>query len=421
MIRLTLYITLAIFLALCAVWLADRPGTLLLNGPDWEVRTSLAVFYLIVIFYTLFCWSIFKLYRWFKTDNPLKSPKRMASRRQKGLAELDLGWSALAVQDTAAALRHGKKARGLLPTENGPLRLLLNVSSEEAKKDYLDRLQKNPNSKLYALKARLDEKLSPQNALEILQEMRGFQPASPWVSRKIFDISAQLRNWADAKKELTGLVKSKVMTAEVQKHLHTTLSFCQAVEADLSGQKTSARDFARHALKNEPSFAPAALLLARLHLAAGDKSKARKQVETTWKTGAHPDLGQFFLALEPMESPSEKFRRIEKFAALNSDDLHSLHLLAKIALETEHWAKAKHALNKLTSTNRATRETYHLLARLEMLQKNDPEAAEAYRARTKDAAPDPAWQCGACGMKQENYAAACPNCQAFGHIQWREK
>ncbi len=423
MIRLALYITLAIFLALGAVWLADNPGTLLLNWQGREIRMSAAIFGLLIFLYTILCWYIFKLYRWFRTDNPLKSPKRRAkkleTRRQKGLAELDLGWAALAAWDKAAALKHGKKARSLLPMDNGPLRLLLHVSTDKAQEDYLRLLEKNPNSKLSALKFRLDKGSSPQDSSAILQEMRRLRPGNIWISRKIFDISTQLHHWAEARQELSGLDKSKAIDTETQKHLSSVINYCQALEADLSGQKKSACDFALHALKNAPSFAPAALLLARLYQAQSEKSKARKIIEATWKICPHPDLGQFFLDLEPMESPSEKFRRIQKFTALNNDALHSLHLLAKVSLDTAHWGEAKQALEKILTGNMATHETYHLLSRLEILQKNDQQAAEGHRASAAKAAPDPVWQCGACGTKQKNYAANCPDCHAFGSIVWQ--
>ncbi|MCF6215154.1 MAG: hypothetical protein L3J58_03165 [Emcibacter sp.] len=424
MIRLAFYITLAISLALGAVWLADNPGSLLINWQGREIRMTVAIFGLLILLYTVFCWHIFKLYRWFGADNPLKSPKRMESRRQKGLAELDLGWSAFAIQDRAAALKHGKKARRLLPLDNGPLRLLLHVSAGKAREDYLGLLEKNPNSKLTALKFRLDKAASaqdssPKNSLAILQEMRKLQPGNIWISRKIFDISTQLHHWAEAKQELSRLGKGKAIDAETQKHLSSVINYCQALEADLSGQKKSACDFALQALKNAPAFTPAALLLARIYLAQGEKSKARKLIETTWKICPHPDLGQFFLDLEPMESPSEKFRRIQKFMALNDNALHSLHLMAKVSLDTAHWGEAKQALEKILTGNMATQETYHLLSRLEILQKNDQQAAEAHRASAAGAAPDPVWHCGACGVTQKNYVTNCPDCHAFDSIIWQ--
>ncbi|PCI51046.1 MAG: hypothetical protein COB49_02910 [Alphaproteobacteria bacterium] len=421
MIRLGLYITLAIFLALCAVWFADNPGNLQLNWRGWEIRMSVAVFGLLIFLYTVSCWYLFKLYRWFRTDNPLASPKRMASRREKGLAELDLGWSALAIHDKAAALKHGRKAYSLLPADNGPARLLLQASGD---KKYLAQLNDSPGSKMLAMTFRLKKELkadNSKNAHEILVEMQKSNPGNSWISQKLFDILTRLGKWAEATEELGKLVKAKAMDSGEYKRLSAVLCYRQALEADLAGQKKSARDFGEQALKKDLSFIPAALLLGRHHLAEGDKARARKIIENTWKVAPHPDLGQFFLKLEPLESPSEKFRRIQKFTGLNAEHPHSRHLLAKIALDTEHWAEAKQALDRLVKTDRASHETYHLLARLEMLQKQDEKASEAHMTSASNAPPDPMWQCAKCGTSRENYTATCPNCHSFGQIRWQEQ
>lgn len=419
MIRLGLYLTLAIALALGAVWFADQPGSLQITWRGWEVRMTVAVFCLLALLYTLLCLSLYKLYRWFRTDNPLTSPKRQASRRKKGQAELDLGWSALCIHDQAAAIKHGKKARGLLPKENGPLHLLLAASGDADNQEYLDLLSDNPSSQMLALKHRLDRALADhetQNAHNILLKMQELKPTSPWISQRLFDILTRLGSWAEAAQELTKMAKAKTLEAPEQKRLSAVINYAQALEADLAGQKKSAHDFCRQALKNDPAFIPAALLLGRHHLAEGAPAKAAKAMQTIWKVAPHPDLAQFFLKLAPLESPSEKFRRIQKFTALNANHRHSLHFLAKVALDTDHWAEAKQALDSLVSHGQARAETYHLLARLERLQKQDETAAEAHMAQAAEMPEDPRWQCTACDTPRQNYTATCPTCHSFGQV-----
>ena len=197
------------------------------------------------------------------------------------------------------------------------------------------------------------------------------------------------------------------------------LCYSQALEADLANQKTDARDFALEALKNDPAFVPAALLLARHHLAQGNKSKALKVIENAWKEAPHPDLGQFFIELEPMESPSEKFKRTRKFTTLKPDHPHSLQMLARVGLDTEHWADAKQALDKLRAQGQIRRETYHLLARLEMLQKQDKSAAADHMTKATKAPADPLWQCEKCTTSLEKYTPICPSCHNFGQIRWQ--
>ena len=418
MIRLALYITLAIAIALCAVWLADHPGALQLNWLGWEVRMSMAIFSFLVLLYSLSIWVLFKLYRWFKTDNPLTSPKRLATRRGKGLAQLDLAWSAMAIQDKVTALKHGKKAQGFLPQDNGPLRLLLAASEGKEHQKYLNHLEQNPNMSLFLLKSRLDHETDEQKALNILQEMEKSTPTNPWIKRQIFDQFTRLGKWADAREILPKMAKAKIVDAAQFKSLTATLCYSQALEADMANQKILARDFAQDSLKNNPAFIPAALLLARFHLSQGDKARAQKVIEAIWKIAPHPDLGQLFLKLEPMESPSEKFKRLQKLAKLNMDNTNSLHFLAKGALDTEHWADARQALDKIIAAKIATQETYRLLARLETLQKQDEAAAAAYLAQADTAENKATWQCDTCHHALQNYTATCPKCHSYGHINW---
>ncbi|HEC01119.1 MAG TPA: tetratricopeptide repeat protein, partial [Sphingomonadales bacterium] len=251
MIRLAIYITLAILLAVGAVWFADHPGNMIITWQGWEIRLSVAVFGLLALLYTFFCWYLFRLYRWFRSENPLTSPKRQQSRRQKGLAELDKGWAALAVHDREAAIRHGKKALGLLPDNNGPRRLLVKATEGKIRQKYLDQLSKDPDGHLLAMACKLDIALSEgdtQGSLALLNDIREKRPNNPWISQQLFDIQTRLGQWTAAAQELTKLAKAKAIDKVTEKHLSAVLAYSQALEADLAGQKKLAREQAELAL-----------------------------------------------------------------------------------------------------------------------------------------------------------------------------
>jgi len=419
MIKLGFYITLAIILALGAVWFANHLGLVVLSWQGWQVSMSVAVLLLLFLLYTLLCGLLFRLYFWFRVDNPLNSLTRQKKRGKRGLAQLDLGWSAMAVDDQEAALKHGKKAHGLLPENHGPLRLLLKVATDADRQKYLTRLQHDPNSRMVALKYRLENDINREDnssALALLEEMHQLKPGNSWINHKYFDILTRLGRWSAATTQLDKLAKTKAIDKGMQKHLRAVLCYSQALEADLAGDKTTARDQARQALKYDPAFIPAAGLLSRHYLAAGNKSRARQVIEACWKRAPHPDLGTLFLDLEPVETPGEKFRRIEKLTALNADHRHSLHLRAQVGLESENWAAVKQALSSIIKNNQESSESFHLLARLEIRQKHDEQAAEAHLAQAANAAPNPLWHCAACGTSQDKYSPTCPQCHTFGQI-----
>lgn len=287
MIRLGLYITLAIFIALGAGWLANHPGQILLNWQGWEVRMSVAVLWLLIFLYTVLGWILFRLYRYFGADNPLNSPKRREARRKQGLAQLDLGWSALAVEDKVSALKYGKKAHGLLPDDHGPLRLLLKVAPDQDRQKYLIKLEDDPKNRMVALKCRLDREREAENnqaALNLLEEMRQLAPGNPWISRKRFDIFTRLGRWTEATGELDRLVKAKAIDKGEQKHLRAVLCYCLALEADLGGDKKAARNHIRHALKHDQGFLPAAMLRDRNNPEKGNKTGAiRADQDSGWQ------------------------------------------------------------------------------------------------------------------------------------------
>lgn len=266
MIRLGLYITLAILIALGAVWFANHPGQVMLIWQGWEIQLSVAVLWLLVFLYTVLCGMLVRLYFWFRVDNPLNSPKRQERRRAKGRAELDLGWSALAVGDRAAALKHGKKAHGLLTNDHGPLRLLLRVAPDKDRERYLELLMDDPASRMIALKDRLEQALEADNtetALGILDDMQQSAPGNSWISRKHFNLLTRLGRWTQATTELDSLVKARAIDKAEQKHLRAVLCYSAALEADLAGDKNTAKTLARKALKYQADFSPARDLLAR--------------------------------------------------------------------------------------------------------------------------------------------------------------
>lgn len=309
MIRLGFYILLAVLLALGAVWLADHPGELLINWRGWEIRMPMAIFSLLALLYSLALWGLFRLYRWFRTDNPLASEKRRQSRRQKGRGKLDLGWSALAVEDKNAAVKYGRAALTLLPGNDGPLRLLARASDRKEQQKYINQLLNHPGSRLVALRHRFDQQSDDQNSRhDTLLEMQAICPDNTWVRGRLFNNLARLGQWDDAR----GALKKMALDKTVRRHLSATLNYCQALEADISGHKDTAIDLARRALKEDPALLPAALLLTRTLQGENQKRKAEKVIEAIWKIAPHPDLADLYRDLDPHISRDEQAVRMRR-------------------------------------------------------------------------------------------------------------
>tara|TARA_B100001939_G_scaffold337455_1_gene341816 strand:- start:44 stop:1312 length:1269 start_codon:yes stop_codon:yes gene_type:complete len=421
MIRLTFYIILAILLALVAAWVVAHPGDVRLVWQSWEIQMSFATFAALALLYSLALWGAGRVWRMISNLAPLKSAVRR--RRQRGEAELDKGWSALALDDREMARRHARRARNSLGERNDVLRLLSACESDKKRQEILNILRRREETAAFALKELLDDALKGGDyglALSLARELNDRQPGVASVLRRIVDIEIHYGHWQAAEKSLIAAHKKSAYSEAEFKHLSALLHYVQAVEADVAGQKDLALTEAQTALKKDASFLPAASLAARLLLTRKETGKARKIIENTWKIRPHPELAELFLDLAPQESPTERFRRVDHLVRFNPDHRESRHLLAAAAIAAGHWPEARQALDRVVKADQATSRTWQLYALLEQKQKQDMAAAESYLARARTAPAEAAWHCKNCGYRSAHYAATCPECHRFDSLDWKD-
>jgi len=379
MIRLTVYIILALLIALGAVWIANSPGEMILTWQVWEIRLSFAFFCLLVLFYTLICWYAYKLYRWFLTDNPLKGPRRLDARRKRGLAALEQGWSALAIDNQAEAQKAGKKALDLLNGEAAPLRLLIKASEGAAQEKYLDLLLGHEDSEIYSLKIQIENNRAENNraaALEKAHLLYAMQPKNPWILNCLLDLYREEGQWDKAREIFNIAQKAKAFPGEEMARKDAFLYYCSARETDIAGQKKKALDLCLSALKKDPALAAAAVLAARLSVALDDEKRAEKILTNSWSRKPQASVAKQFLTLYSTESAQEKLVRVKRLVATNPDNLLSRHLLAQSAIAAHQWPLAKEALDQVSHNAEATALTHILQAQLESDQKGDLEAVK---------------------------------------------
>ena len=424
MIRLIFYVFLALLIAIAASWIAANPGEMILNWQGWELRTPFAVIISLFILYTVFLGLFFKFIASFKNINFFKSPARLAQRRKEGLKELNLGWSALTLEDRAAALKHGRRAKNLLANESGPLFLLAKAETPSGRMQYLKQLEKHSETSAWVKKSHFKTLMAENNssgALLTLHEILKDYPHSRWAQRKMFDLQARLGKWNNARTSLKAAAKSEAITVSENKHFQAVLNYNQAVERHAAADKEQALELALSAVKLDPSFIPAALFAVR-SLNASDKiSKAKKILAQSWNVAPHPEMAILFKETMPTETAEERFRRAVKMTLDNKSHIESAHLIADTAMQSQHWREAKSALSALVQKGAATTKTYHLLAQLEQQQANDQVAAEGYMKKAASAAVNAHWSCKECGTDQQYYLPHCPSCQNFDTVCWASK
>ena len=142
MLRLVAYFIPVALMAWALSWLADRPGSVLINWQGREIEISLfhaMVMLALLVGLTILAWSILvQLWR---------SPAALGAvfnrrRHVRGLDALSSGMIAIGAGDRAMALRHAAQARKSLPNE--PLTHLLRAQAAQLRLDvprYRARLQ----------------------------------------------------------------------------------------------------------------------------------------------------------------------------------------------------------------------------------------------------------------------------------------
>ena len=127
--RALVFIGLLALAAFGAVWLADRPGNVVVNWGGYQAQTSVAVAAVLTIGI-----AIALAFLWAVVTFVLSVPNRMsyasrARRRAKGYAAVSRGMVAVGAGDPGAARRHAGEAERLLGRE--PLTLLLKAQAAQ--------------------------------------------------------------------------------------------------------------------------------------------------------------------------------------------------------------------------------------------------------------------------------------------------
>ncbi|MAU41214.1 MAG: hypothetical protein CMF31_06295 [Kordiimonas sp.] len=428
MIRLFFYSLIGLAIAVGAVWIAEKGGSLTFSWQSWEIHMSVGVMLALLLITIIALALIRRVFSFLLHPPALRSEKRIENRRHKGHTALDQGFSALAAGNPTLALQQARKAQRLLPGETPALLLEAQANRQlPADKQNLKRqdslylkLADKTDTKLLGLRGQVEAAIAAQewhNALHLAKQAVEADAKSPWACQALLNIQIRLEDWQDALNTLKSATKLHILPGDKLIRMRSVLNYCLAREESLSGHKAAAIKRVELALKESPALLPAVMLAVELK--AGNTAALRKIIETAWRHQPHPHLADAYLELQPMETATEQLRHGEKLTRSNADHVDSHHLLARLNLDAQHWPDARQHLDRILSTQRATTQTYELLAELEELQKNDQTSADILRQKGKDAPAPAQWTCQHCAETAPGWAAPhCPHCGSFDSLQW---
>jgi HemY protein len=179
--------------------------------------------------------------------------------------------------------------------------------------------------------------------------------------------------------------------------------------------RARARMLALEAVRLAPDLVPAAALAARLLADAGEAHKARRIIQTAWRSQPHPDLADIYAHVRPSDSARERLARVEALARQAPGHIEAALAVARAALDAREFATARTALARFI--DQPTQRVAMLMAELEELEHGDEGRAREWMARAVRAQRDAAWT--ADGFVAERWMPVSPVTGRLDAFEWK--
>src|SRR5436190_9337298 len=340
MIRVLIYLVIVALLAFGAVWLAERPGDVVITWQGERVETSVMVLMAAaaaVAVAAVLLWSIARAI----VGSPDAVSRFLRNRRGvRAYQAVSHGLIAVGSGDARAARKFTAEARRIAPNE--PLTLLLSAQAaqlagnRDAAAATFQQMAERDDTKvlgLHGLFVEARRRNDPAAALFYAEEAAKEAAVPPWAGQAVLEFRCIAGDWSAALVRLERNMKSGLIDKTAYRRQRAVLLTAQALAADdgtsppVAGQPDAARDRAREcaleAVKLAPDLVPAAALAGRLLGASGEKRKATRIIEAAWRANPHPDLADAFAHLQPGDSARERLARVESLAGKATGDAHT--------------------------------------------------------------------------------------------------
>lgn len=425
--RIVVYIIEVAIVIAIAVWLADRPGTVLLEWQGYRIETQIGILALAFFLFAVVIAGLYATWRWFRRRPYEWSMRRQLKRQEAGLKALSDGLVAIAAGDADTARKQARRAGGLL--DHTPMTLLLEAQTAQiagddaAARQSFEQMLKSPETEFLGLRGLIVDALRENDdarALSYAHRAYALKPRTPWVLDTMISLHSRAGEWREAQRLVEESQKSRRAKGGTGNRQQAALLTERARAARAGGQLADAFAQARKANDLDPDLVPAAELVARMVAEDGRKRRARKMLEKTWARTPHPALMQAYLdvAVEG-QSPLERYKAVESITRTARTHPESRLALAEAALDAKLWGEARMQLEAL-QTERPTARVFQLRARLAGDDAEDSTTADEWLERAAAADADPQWVCLDCGTVADEWSAVCGNCGAFGTLAWNQ-
>ncbi len=337
MIRLLWRFLLIITAALAFVWLADRPGSVTIQWLGREIHLSVlfgivaaVVLFLVGHFLLRFVRMVFK--------SPQAMQGRLRERKtRKAYEALSRGIIAAGAGDAHAAAHHAALAGETLGQE--PLVKLLGAQAAQLRGDrdevrrVFENMAQTPNTEVLGLRGLFTHARDAadwQTARRHAEAAHRKNNRLPWANVAVLQSLLAQKDFAAAAGNVAQQGKLGLMPRDESVKKQAAL-LCAAALSFEQADITKSLALAQQAVGLDQSLVPAALLIARAHMANGNARKALKALRACWALQPHRDLARMAAQLED-DSAEEQFERVRDLTGKDPDSSEGRFVLAQAAI-----------------------------------------------------------------------------------------
>ena len=419
MMRLVLLLVLLTVAALGLATVADLNGTIAVTVLGSKIETTLVVGVSAVLVLTLVLMSVWSALRFIFRIPDLISLGFSARRRHKGHLAVSRGMIAVGAGDTLLARKSANEAKRLLGHE--PLSLLLSAQAAQMENNRAgaDRafraMLSNPETRLLGLRGLFIEAKRAGDlavARQCADDALALSLKAAWATEALIEMLVAEK---DFDKALVTLDRGR---AGFEKK---DLNRKRAVLLTALGlqQELGTPEDALHALQDAcnraPDLVPAQAALGRLRARRGDARKASRGLESAWSQMPHPDLADAYLAVRSGDAAREKVKRAERLHALQPGHEESRLVLARAALDSRDFDRARDVMMPLIQDRPRVRACL-LMAELEERDQNNLGLAREWLTRAAHAPRDETWV--ADGVTSDIWLPASPVTGQLDRCRW---
>ncbi|WP_210496597.1 heme biosynthesis protein HemY [Microvirga antarctica] len=420
--RALVFIGLLCVAAFGAVWLADRPGTVLVTFGGYEMQTSVAVAAVALVAIALAL-----AFLWAGVSALLQLPSRLtfasrARRRARGYQAVSRGMVAVGAGDPIAARRYAGEAERLLGRE--ALTLLLKAQAAQvsgnraAAEAAFTEMMDEDDTRVLGLRGLFVEarrRGDTDAAREYAGEAIRIAPAATWASDAVLEARCADRDWRGALDSVERRASLGLLDKATARRQRAVLLAADALDR-AEHEPDRALSVAQDAVKLAPGLVPAAALAGRLLSRKGDLRRAAKIVETAWRIQPHPDLADVYVNLRPGDSGLDRLKRAETLSRVVSGAPEGRLAVARAALEAREFGRVRDAIEPLLG-DRPTMRVCLLMSDLEQAEHGATGKGREWLARATRAPRDPAWI--ADGVVSDQWAPISPVTGRLDAFVWQ--